>query len=153
MAPRAFSDVIALKDHVGEELATSDWFEVGQARINTFADATDDHQWIHVDQARAAHESPWKRTVAHGFLTLGLLAPLFASALSIGNTSTSINYGLNRVRFPSAVLSGDRVRARFTLAAYENLHPGAQLIWNVVVEREGASKPALIAEWIMRRLP
>jgi acyl dehydratase len=151
--PRAFASIDGLRPHVGEELAVSDWFEVSQARIEQFAEATDDAQWIHVDPVRAQRESPWGGTVAHGFLTLGLLAPLFASALSVGNTRTSVNYGLNRVRFPSAVMSGERIRGRFTLAAYEELEPGAQLTWGVAVERAGASKPALVAEWIMRRYP
>lgn len=153
MAPRVFSRISDLSNHVGEELAVSDWFEVTQARIDTFADATDDHQWIHTDPARARRESPWKTTVAHGFMTLGLLAPLFASALDVRSTTASINYGLNRVRFPSPVLAGDGIRARFTLAAYEDLDPGAQLTWSVVIEREGQEKPAVVAEWIMRRLP
>lgn len=153
MPPRVFTSIGDLRPHVGEELAVSDWFEVSQGRIAKFAEATDDAQWIHVDAERARRESPWKSTVAHGFLTLGLLAPLFASALAVGNTRTSINYGMNRVRFPAPVLSGERIRGRFTLAAYEDLEPGAQLIWGVIVEREQVSKPALVAEWIMRRYP
>lgn len=153
MAPRVLSRIADLKDHVGEEVAVSDWFVVAQGRIDTFAAATDDHQWIHTDADRARRESPWKTTVAHGFMTLGLLAPLFASALDVRSTSASINYGLNRVRFPSPVLAGDAIRARFTLAAYQDLDPGAQLTWSVVIEREGQQKPAVVAEWIMRRLP
>lgn len=153
MPPRAFSCIAELEQHVGEELSVSPWFEISQERIAKFADATDDDQWIHTDPERAKNESPWKTTVAHGFLTLGLLAPLFASALEVGNTRTSINYGLNRVRFPTAVLSGDRIRARFRLSAYQALNAGAQLTWNVTVERDGASKPALVAEWIMHRYP
>jgi acyl dehydratase len=153
MPPRAFTSIGDLKPHVGEELAVSDWFEVSQVRIAKFADATDDPQWIHLDPVRALRESPWKSTVAHGFLTLGLLAPLFASALEVGNTRTSINYGMNRVRFPGPVLSGERIRAHFTLAFYEELDPGAQLTWGVTVERENVPKPALVAEWIMRRYP
>jgi acyl dehydratase len=153
MPPRAFTFIGDLKPHVGEELAVSEWFEVSQERIAKFADATDDAQWIHLDPVRAQHESPWKGTVAHGFLTLGLLVPLFASALEVGNTRTSINYGLNRVRFPGPVLSGERIRGRFTLAAYEELDAGAQLTWGVTVEREHVTKPALVAEWIMRRYP
>ena len=151
--PRIFEHIDDLAGHVGHELAISDWLLITQERIQTFADATDDQQWIHVDSERARRESPWQRTVAHGFLTLGLLAPLFASALSVGHTRTSLNYGLNRARFPAAVLSGDRVRGRFTLAAYQALDPGAQLTWNVVIERDSGSKPALVAEWLMRRIP
>ncbi len=153
MGPRAFACIADLEGCVGEELSVSPWFEVTQQRIAQFAAATDDDQWIHTDPERAQRESPWKSTVAHGFMTLGLLAPLFASALDVGGTTTSINYGLNRVRFPSPVLSGDRIRARFKLSKYEDLQPGAQLTWDVVIEREGVPKPALVAEWIMRRFP
>ncbi len=153
MGPRAFACIADLEGCVGEELSLSPWFEVTQHRIAQFAAATDDDQWIHTDPDRARRESPWKSTIAHGFMTLGLLAPLFASALDVGSTTTSINYGLNRVRFPSPVLSGDRIRARFKLSAYEDLKPGAQLTWNVVIEREGGTKPALVAEWVMRRFP
>lgn len=153
MTARVFRQIADLEGHVGEELAVSDWFVVEQAQIDTFADATDDHQWIHCDPDRARRESPWGTTIAHGFLTLGLIVPLFASALDVRNTGTSVNYGLNRVRFPSAVLVGDSIRGRFTLGAYENLVPGAQLTWNVTIERQGHSKPAVVAEWLMRRLP
>ena len=153
MAARVFKAIPDLKPHVGRELAVSDWFEVTQDRINTFADATDDYQWIHTDVERARREAPSGTTVAHGFLTLSLLAPLFASALDVGGTATSINYGLNRVRFTAPVLTGDRIRAHFTLKEYADLEPGAQLIWEVIIERDGGAKPALVVEWIMRRYP
>jgi acyl dehydratase len=153
LAPRQFDRIVDLKDQVGQELAVSGWLTVTQQQINRFADATDDQQWIHTDPKRAAAESPSKTTVAHGFLTLSLLAPLFDSALQVGATKVNINYGLNRVRFTAPVLSGDRIRARFTLREYVDLDPGAQVTWNVIVEREGGEKPALIAEWIMRRYP
>lgn len=150
--PRNFERIGDLEPHVGEELASSDWFEVTQARIDAFADATDDRQWIHTDTERAKNEAPGGRTIAHGFLTLSLLSPLFASALEVGNTTTSLNYGLNRVRFTSPVQSGDRIRARFTLQHYQALDRGAQLTWNVLIERSGESKPVVIAEWLMRRI-
>jgi acyl dehydratase len=153
MLPRRFERILDLKDHVGQELAASDWLTITQQQINLFADATDDHQWIHTDPERAARESPSKGTIAHGFLSLSLIAPLFASALSIGTTKVSINYGLNRVRFTAPVLSGDRIRARFTLREFVELDPGAQITWNVLIEREGGDKPALVAEWLMRCYP
>jgi acyl dehydratase len=153
MPLRTFDAISDLAPLVGEELSLSDWFPVTQERIATFADATDDHQWIHLDAERARAESPYRSTIAHGFLTLSLLVPLFASALAIGGTKLSVNYGLNRIRFTSAVLAGDRVRGRFTLQEYTDLAPGAQLTWKSVIEREGAEKPAVIAEWIMRRYP
>jgi acyl dehydratase len=153
LAPRQFDRIVDLQDQVGQELAVSGWLTVTQQQINKFADATDDQQWIHTDPKRAAAEAPSKTTVAHGFLTLSLLAPLFDSALQVGGTKVNINYGLNRVRFTAPVLSGDQIRARFTLREYVDLDPGAQVTWSVIVEREGGEKPALIAEWIMRRYP
>ncbi len=153
MALRSFDSFIGLIDHVGEELSVSDWLRVTQNQITAFALATDDNQWIHTDPERARLESPYKTTIAHGFLTLSLLAPLFASALSIGGTKMSVNYGLNRVRFTSPVLAEDRIRGRFTLQDYVNLDPGSQLTWKVVIEREGVERPALVAEWIMRCFP
>ena len=153
MANRRFETLAELEARAGEELAASEWLMVTQQRITAFADATDDHQWIHTDPERAAREAPSGKTIAHGFLSLSLLAPLFASALEIGGTHLSLNYGLNRVRFTSPVLSGDRVRARFRLLEYTPLNPGAQLNWSVLVERDGGDKPALMAEWLMRCYP
>ena len=151
MSVRVFHSFVDLKAHVGEELAVSEWLKVTQERISTFASATDDHQWIHLDRERARTESPYQTTIAHGFLTLSLLVPLFASALSIGDTKISVNYGLNKIRFTSPVLAEDRIRGRFTLQEYVDLDPGAQLVWKSIIEREGVEKPAVIAEWIMRR--
>src|SRR6185503_1605929 len=105
-------DVRTLRDRVGQEIAVGDWFEISQDRINQFADATGDHQWIHVDPARAAAESPFRTTIAHGFLTLSLLSTLMREAIQISGLRMAINYGLNRVRFVSPVPSGARVRAR-----------------------------------------
>jgi acyl dehydratase len=150
--PRTFATIAELRAHVGEELGTSEWLPISQQRINTFADATDDWQWIHTDPERARREGVGA-TMAHGFMTLALLAPLFASALEVGGTRTSVNYGLNRVRFTSPVLCGERIRARFKLREFQPLEAGAQLLWEVSIEREGQAKPALVAEWLMRRLP
>jgi acyl dehydratase len=139
-----------LGEWVGREVATSDWLEITQARIDKFADAGGDHQWIHVDPARAARESPFGGTVAHGFLTLAVLSQLLGDSVEITGKRMGINYGLNRLRFPSPVPAGSRVRARFVLGALEPLDGGVQTTWNVTVERDGAAKPALVAEWLTR---
>src|SRR5438132_13998370 len=117
-------DVRTLGDRIGQEIAVSDWLEVSQARINQFADATGDHQWIHVDAARAAAESPFKVTIAHGFLTLSLLSTLVRDAMTFTGLRMAINYGLNRVRFVSPVPSGSRIRARMTVGAFEEVSGG-----------------------------
>ncbi|HEX2200047.1 MAG TPA: MaoC family dehydratase [Burkholderiales bacterium] len=138
-----------LASRVGEEVGVSPWVEVTQERIDTFARAIDDFQWIHVDPSRA-RESPFGGTIAHGFLTLSLLSHFSERTFSFSDRRMGVNYGLNRVRFTAPVPSGSRVRARFTLAKYEPLDGGVQVTWNTVVEIEGAGKPALIAEWIGR---
>ena len=128
----------------------SPWVEVSQERIDTFAKAIDDFQWIHVDPARAK-DSPFGGTIAHGFLTLSLLSYLSERTFSFADRRMGVNYGLNRVRFTAPVPGGSRVRARFTLAKYEPLDGnGVQVTWNTVVEIEGSPKPALVAEWIGR---
>jgi acyl dehydratase len=139
-----------LAQWVGREVATSDWLEITQERIDTFAEAGGDHQWIHVDRERAARESPFGRTIAHGFLTVAVLSKLLGDSLEIAGKRMGINYGLNRLRFPSPVPSGSRVRARFVLGALEAIEGGVQTTWNVTVEREGEAKPALVAEWLTR---
>lgn len=148
---------LSLKDLpalVGEELAVSGWMTIDQARIDLFAEATGDHQWIHVDPARAA-QGPFGKTVAHGFLTLSLIPPLFHDALAIP-ARLAINYGLDRVRFPHPVVVDSRVRGRFKLIAAEPLPAmkdmqGLQIRIGVTVECEGADKPACVAEQITRR--
>ena len=142
--------IAALRDYVGREVATSDWLDVSQERINQFAEATEDRQWIHVDPDRAARESPFKETIAHGFLTLSLLSELGKRAMSVGGVRMGINYGLNRVRFVSPVPAGSRIRARFTLALVDDIRGGVQATWNVTVEREGSEKPCCVAEWLVR---
>jgi acyl dehydratase len=140
----------ALESRVGHEVGVSPWVEITQERIDTFAKAIEDYQWIHVDPARAK-ASPFGGTIAHGFLTLSLLSHLSEMTFSFSDRRMGINYGLNRVRFTSPVPVGSRVRARFTLAGYEKLEGnGVQVTWNVVVERDGAEKPALIVEWLGR---
>jgi acyl dehydratase len=151
MAGRVIEDVAELKDFVGHEVGSSDWFEVDQRLIAAFAELTRDHQWIHVDSARAREESPWGTTIAHGFLTMAMLSHLQAQAVQIrGEFARRINYGFNRVRFPAAVPAGARIRSRSTLQAMEEIEGGLQLTWAVIVEIEGHSRPALAAEWIGR---
>jgi acyl dehydratase len=149
--PIVIPSVARLKERVGQEVAVTDWFSVSQERIDAFAGATEDHQWIHVDRKRAAEESPYGTTVAHGFLTLSLLPHLMRQAVEIQGMRLGINYGLNRVRFTGPVPAGARVRARFRLDAVEDIPKGVQTTWNVTVEREGEAKPVLVAEWITRR--
>ena len=149
--PRVIEGVEELKSLVGQEVGASDWFEITQERINAFADATEDHQWIHIDTERTKTDSPFKTTIAHGFLTLSLLPHLASQAVTVrGDFKMGINYGLNRLRFVSPVTVGSRVHARFTLQAVEDVTGGIQITWAVTVEAEGAQKPSLVAEWLVR---
>ena len=143
-------DVQALRSGVGEEIAVSDWYEITQARIDQFADATGDRQWIHVDPARAAAESPSKTTIAHGVLTLSLVSTMMGEAIRLSGLRLAINYGVNRVRSVSSVPSGARVRGRFVPLTIEVVAGGLQAPWQVTVERERGDKPACIAEWVVR---
>jgi acyl dehydratase len=147
------SDVRSLQTRIGEEIAVSDWFEISQQRIDQFAAATGDSQWIHVDPARAAVDSPFKTTIAHGFLTLSLLSSLIRDAMTFSGLRMAINYGLNRVRFIAPVPSGARVRARITAAAVAETGDSVQVTWGITVEREGGDKPCCVAEWIVRYYP
>ncbi len=142
--------VAQLQEHVGREVAVSDWFEVAQDRINAFAETTEDRQWIHTDPARAAVESPYKQPIAHGFLTLSLLSELMKRAISVQGVRMGINYGLNRVRFISPVPAGSKIRGRFTLTNVDEIKDGVQATWNVTVERDGSEKPSCAAEWLVR---
>jgi acyl dehydratase len=147
---KRFTHLHELAALVGQEVATSDWITVDQARIDLFAQATGDHQWIHVDPVRAA-QGPFGATVAHGFLTLSLLPQLAESAIAIDDVRMGINYGLNKVRFTSPVKSGERLRAVFVLKAFEPLPGGAQLTMTVTMSTEGSDKPACVAEAVSRR--
>ena len=141
-----------LKQLAGQEVGVSDWQEMTQQRINQFADATSDHQWIHIDAARAQAESPYGGTIAHGFLTLSLVSSLLAATLRLEiGAKLAINYGLNRVRFPAAVPSGAQIRGRFKLDRIEEFSGGLQFIWTVTVEAKGSEKPCVVAEWITRQ--
>ena len=147
---RTFEHLAELQALVGQDVAVSDWITVDQQRIDRFADATGDRQWIHVDPERAAL-GPFGATVAHGFLTLSLLPELSASAIEVRDTRMGVNYGLNRVRFPAPVPAGSRLRGRFRLLAYEPIAGGAQLTMEVTMEREGSDKPVCVAESVARR--
>ncbi len=151
MPTRTIQSTDELKSLIGQEVATSDWFEITQQCINDFADATEDHQWIHIDVERAETDSPFHSTIAHGFLTLSLMPHLAAQAFKVqGDFKMGINYGLNRLRFVSPVPAGSRVRARFVLQAVEDVAGGLQLAWSVTCDIEGGQKPALVAEWLVR---
>jgi acyl dehydratase len=138
-----------LDRRVGQEVAVSPWVEISQDRIDRFAKATDDFQWIHVDLERAK-QSPFGGTIAHGFLTLSLLPMLTDAAFEYTDRAMSINYGLNKVRFTAPMPAGSNLRARFTLAKLDPLEGGVQTTWNVLIEREGADKPVMVAESISR---
>ena len=146
-------DVRTLRERIGDEIAVSDWFEITQERINQFADATGDHQWIHVDPARAALESPFKATIAHGFLTLSLISTLVRGAMQFNNLRMAINYGAIRVRFIAPVPSGSRIRGRFVPASVEETGGGVQVTWQATIERDGGDRPCCVAEWIVRYYP
>jgi len=133
--------------------AVSDWMVVSQEQIRLFADATGDHQWLHVDPARAARESPYGATVAHGFLTLALISTLLRQTAALNGIRMAVNYGLNRVRFLAPVIAGSRIRARFSAASIEELEKSTKVVWNVTVEREAGGKPCCVAEWIVLYYP
>jgi acyl dehydratase len=138
---------------VGHEVAVSDWLTVTQEQVNLFAQATGDHQWIHVDVDRAK-AGPFGGPIAHGFLTLSLLPKFFETSMEIRNARMGVNYGLNKVRFTSPVPVGSRLRARMKLLSCEAIeNQGVQMAWLVTVEREGSDKPVCIAESLTRRYP
>jgi len=143
-------DLAQLGGLVGREVAVSDWLEITQDRINAFADATNDHQWIHVDPVRASAETAFGTTIAHGFLTLSLVSALMRDAVTVDGLRMTLNYGLNRVRFVSPVPAGSRIRARIALGKVDDMGDNTQATWNVTIERQGGEKPAVVAEWIVR---
>jgi len=149
-SPVHISTLASLADRVGQHLASSPWVSIDQRRINLFAEATGDHQWIHVDAERAA-QGPFGTTIAHGFLTLSLLPELAEKALVIDDVRMGINYGLNRVRFPAPVPVDSRLRGHVTLKAYEPIAGGAQVTMEITIEREGSDKPVCVAEAVSRR--
>jgi acyl dehydratase len=135
---------------VGQELGTSDWYEVTQEAVNQFADATNDHQWIHVDVERAKAESPYGGPIAHGFMTLSLLVPLASGTYTVTDAKMGVNYGLNKVRFPAPVPVGSKIRARVVLQDCQEIAGGVQNTFAITIEREGGDKPVCIAEWVGR---
>jgi acyl dehydratase len=147
---RVFNGVDELRAAAGSHLGVSDWMTVDQSRIDMFADATDDHQWIHVDEKRA-EEGPFGTTIAHGFLTLSLLPVLVGQTYKIEGTKMGVNYGLNRVRFTSPVPVGSKVRGSIDLVEVTDVAGGVQLTLKVTVEMEGSERPALVAEWLTRQ--
>jgi acyl dehydratase len=141
----------ALKAFVGKEIGVTEWFHVSQERIAEFAEATEDRQWIHLDRARAANESPYGTTIAHGFLTLSLMSHFMKELIQIrGGVRLSVNYGLNRVRFPAAVQVDSRIRARVSLLALKELSDSTEAALAVRIECEQPEKPCCVAEWIVR---
>ena len=147
MTPRVFHGLDELRPLIGQEAGVSDWFEITQDAINRFADVSGDHQWIHVDVERARSESRYGNTIAHGFLTLSLLSHLSRQAVDVrSGLPMRVNYGLNRVRFPSPVVAGSRVRAHLAPQSVS----ASGIVWLVTMEIEGGEKPALVAEWITR---
>jgi acyl dehydratase len=149
---RVFSTFVELDAAVGEELGSSEWLEISQERVDAFADATGDHQWIHVDVERAA-AGPFGGTIAHGYLTLSLIPQLTAQIFGLETPGAKLNYGVNKVRFPSPVKVGSRVRATATITAVSDVPAGKQMLTSYVVEIEGADKPACVAETVVLLLP
>ncbi|MGJ0203457.1 MaoC family dehydratase [Leucobacter sp. gxy201] len=138
-----------LPDYVGKDLGYTDWFEITQERVNQFADAADDHQWIHTDPERAA-DGPFGGAIAHGFLTLSLLIPLQTELFDVDGVTTKVNYGLDKVRFISPVKVGAKIRATAVIAEANEVPGGTQLVIDVTIEIEGGSKPAVVARSLQR---
>lgn len=146
---RIFEHLSELQAAVGEELGTSDWVQIDQAQIDRFAEATGDHQWIHVDPVKAK-DGPFGTTVAHGFLTLSLIPVLMAQTYEVHGLAGALNYGLEKVRFPSPVPVGSRLRSHTTLTSFDEIPGGGQTVTAVTIEREGAAKPVCVAQMIAR---
>jgi len=151
MPTRTIHSLDELKAATGTEAGVTDWYEITQEMINRFADATGDHQWIHIDRERAERESPFHTTVAHGFLTVSLLPMLLKQAVQVDvNAKLSVNYGFNKLRFVSPVKSGARIRVHVRPNAIKDVEGGVEIVWGIIVEVEGSSKPAVVAEWLGR---
>jgi acyl dehydratase len=148
---RIIATLAELKTLVGQEIAVSDWIGIPQEKVQQFADVTGDQQWIHIDVERSRAESPFGSTVAHGFLTLSLLPAMMESAVTMSDVKMAVNYGLNKVRFPAPVPVGSWLRGRISVLAVEEIPEGAQVIWQISVERSGSDKPVCVAELVSRR--
>jgi acyl dehydratase len=144
-----FKDTLELKDSIGKDVGISEWLLIDQDRINQFAKATDDLQWIHTDPERAAKESPFGKTIAHGFLSLSLMPHFMYSCLFFEHSKLTVNYGLNKVRFTSPVLVGSKLRAIFKTLQVTDVNKGVQIEWQVTMEIEGQAKPALVASFLI----
>jgi acyl dehydratase len=153
MTMRIIANLAELKSLIGQTVAVTDWVAVLQPQVNEFAEATGDRQWIHVDEERCQRESPYKATIAHGFLSLSLIPMLLEQAISMPDVEMALNYGLNKVRFPTPLLVGSRVRAHIQLQQVEDIKGGAQVYWQITIECEGQVKPVCVAELITRRYP
>jgi len=154
MPPLVVETPRALKDFVGREIAVTDWFTVSQDRIRQFAEATGDHQWIHLDRERAKRESPYGTTIAHGFLTLSLISQFMKQAVEVRDgVRMSINYGVNKVRFPAAVPADSQIRARVSVQSLKELPDSIEAIFSVSIEGQGSNKPCCVAETIARYYP
>jgi acyl dehydratase len=147
---KIFSGIEEMKSYVGKEIGVTDWFEVTQERINAFADATGDHQWIHVDVERAKQESPYGGPIAHGYLTLSLAPKFTWEVYKMEGVKMGVNYGVNRVRFPAPVPAGSRIRMHLALQELQEIEGGAQAIMQLTFEREGHEKPVCVAESVSR---
>ena len=151
MPPVVLDDVQALKGFVGREIGVTGWLSLTHKRIEQFAEATEDRQWIHLDRERASRESPYGATIAHGFLTLSLVSYFVREALQIrGGVRMAVNYGLNRVRFPSPARSESKIRARIAVLALKELSDAVEVTFNVTIESENSDKPCCVAEWVVR---
>ena len=151
MPPLVVETLLSLREFVGREIAVTDWLMMTQERIDQFAEATEDRQWIHVDRERAQRESPYGSTIAHGFLTLSLLSHFIKQAIQFkGGVRMAVNYGLNRVRFPSPVRTGANIRARIRLLSLEEFSDAFQAVFSVAMEVENSDKPCCVAEWVVR---
>lgn len=150
MTATRFSGMADAKARVGQEIGVSEWMLIDQQRVNGFAEVTGDQQWIHVDVERAKRESPFGGPIAHGYLTLSLLAKFAQECIAVDGIKLAVNYGLNRVRFAAPVKVGSRVRAHFVLASVEDIAGGSQMVWQATIEIEGGEKPACVAEMVTR---
>ncbi|HEY7260764.1 MAG TPA: MaoC family dehydratase [Trebonia sp.] len=153
MSTTTTTTLAELPSFKGQVLGVSDWFDITQQRVNTFADATDDHQWIHVDVERANAESPFGGPIGHGFLTLSLFVPMWSQVLTVTDVGMAVNYGVNKVRFPAPVPVGSRIRLTATLVDVEEVKGGLQLVVGGVIEREGGDKPVCVVESVTRFYP
>ena len=153
MSTTTTTTLAELPSFKGQVLGVSDWFDITQERVNTFADATDDHQWIHVDVERANAESPFGGPIGHGFLTLSLFVPMWSQVLTVTDVGMAVNYGVNKVRFPAPVPVGSRIRLTATLVDVEEVKGGLQLVAGGVIEREGGDKPVCVVESVTRLYP